>query len=65
MDMVLLHLLKLVDFQNRLTVTVQWGWNFITRNQSAHLTTGPFRSSVERATENMDSEGELTAMLRE
>lgn len=40
------HLLKLVDFQNRLTVAVQWGWSYITRNQSARLITGPFRSPV-------------------
>lgn len=41
------HLLKLVDFQNRLTVAVQWGWSYFTRNQSARLITGPFKSPVE------------------
>lgn len=41
------HLLKLVDFQNRLTVAVQWGWSYLTRNQSARLITGPFRSPVD------------------
>ena len=46
-----IHLLKLVDFQNRLTVAVQWGWSFLTRNQSARLITGPFRSPVEIADE--------------
>ena len=43
------HLLKLVDFQNRLTVGVQWGWSYFTRNQSARLITGPFRSPVDDA----------------
>jgi len=37
----LVHLMKLVDFQNRLTVAVQWGWNYFTRNQSARLITWP------------------------
>lgn len=36
-----LHLLYLVGFQNRLVVLVQWGWNFVTRNRSALLITGP------------------------
>ena len=36
----LIHLILLVDFQNRLTVFVQWGWNYLTRNRSARLITG-------------------------
>lgn len=36
----LVHLILLVDFQNRLTVFVQWGWNYLTRNRSARLITG-------------------------
>ena len=39
-----IHLLKLVDFQNRLTVFVQWGWSYLTRNRSARLITGPLQS---------------------
>ncbi|MEX0760860.1 MAG: NAD(P)/FAD-dependent oxidoreductase [Dehalococcoidia bacterium] len=42
------HLLKLVDFQNRITVLVQWGWNYITRNRSARLITGSFDSPFKR-----------------
>ena len=34
------HLLKLVGFQNRLSVLVQWGWSYLTRNRSARLITG-------------------------
>jgi len=35
------HLLYLVEFENRLLVLVQWGWNYLTRNRSARLITGP------------------------
>lgn len=35
------HLMMLVDFQNRLTVLVQWGWSYFTRKRSARLITGP------------------------
>ena len=38
------HLLMLVGFQNRLTVMVQWGWSYFTRNRSARLITGEFHS---------------------
>ena len=40
------HRLKLVDFQNRLAVAVEWTWNHFTRNESARLITGSFRSPV-------------------
>jgi NADH dehydrogenase len=36
-----IHLLKLVQFENRLLVLVQWGWNYFTRNRAARLITGP------------------------
>ncbi len=35
-----IHLMELVQFQNRVLVFVQWGWNYITRNRSARLITG-------------------------
>jgi NADH dehydrogenase len=35
------HLLYLVQFENRLLVMVQWGWNYFTRNRAARLITGP------------------------
>jgi NADH:quinone reductase (non-electrogenic) len=34
------HLMKLVQFQNRLLVLVQWSWNYFTRNRAARLITG-------------------------
>lgn len=37
-----IHLLYLVEFDNRLLVLMQWGWNYATRNRSARLITGKF-----------------------
>jgi len=34
------HLMSLVEFENRLLVLLQWGWNYFTRNRSARLITG-------------------------
>lgn len=33
------HLMNLVEFENRLLVLIQWGWNYLTRNRSARLIT--------------------------
>jgi NADH dehydrogenase len=35
-----IHLLYLVEFQNRFLVLFQWAWNYFTRNRSARLITG-------------------------
>ena len=35
-----IHLLFLVEFENRLLVLLQWGWNYFTRNRAARLITG-------------------------
>jgi NADH dehydrogenase len=37
----IVHLLNLVSFRNRLLVLVQWGWNYLTYDRSARLITGP------------------------
>jgi NADH dehydrogenase len=41
------HLINLVEYENRVLVFVQWAWNYVTRNRSARLITGenplPFR----------------------
>ncbi len=34
------HLMNLVQFENRLLVLAQWAWNYVTRNRSARLITG-------------------------
>jgi NADH:ubiquinone reductase (H+-translocating) len=35
-----IHLMYLVEFENRVLVLVQWAWNYITRNRGARLITG-------------------------
>ena len=34
------HLMNLVEFENRVLVLVQWAWNYFTHNRSARLITG-------------------------
>ncbi len=34
------HLMYLVEFENRVLVFIQWAWNYITRNRGARLITG-------------------------
>jgi NADH:ubiquinone reductase (H+-translocating) len=36
-----IHVLKLIEFENRILVLFQWAWNYLTRNRSARLITGP------------------------
>lgn len=35
-----IHVLFLVEFENRVQVLLQWAWNYLTRNRSARLITG-------------------------
>jgi NADH dehydrogenase len=35
-----IHLINLVQFQNRVLVLTQWAWNYVTRNRAARLITG-------------------------
>jgi NADH:quinone reductase (non-electrogenic) len=39
----LLHLLFLVGFRNRLIVLFQWAWSFVSYDRGARLITGPLR----------------------
>ena len=45
-----IHLMYLVEFDNRLLVLVQWAWNYLTWNRGARLITGdsplPLRRSA-------------------
>jgi NADH dehydrogenase len=42
-----IHLINLVEFENRLLVSIQWALNYFTRNRSARLITGePPSSSI-------------------
>ncbi|MEO1088129.1 MAG: NAD(P)/FAD-dependent oxidoreductase, partial [Acidobacteriota bacterium] len=42
------QLMYLAEFQNRVLVLVQWGWNYLTRNRSARLITGDLPTIAER-----------------
>lgn len=35
-----IHLMYLTEFENRILVLVQWGWNYLTRSRSSRLITG-------------------------
>jgi NADH dehydrogenase len=35
-----IHILFLIEFQNRVLVMFQWAWNYFTRNRAARLITG-------------------------
>jgi len=41
-----IHLINLVEFENRLLVSIQWAWNYFTRNRSARLITGEHSHSL-------------------
>jgi NADH dehydrogenase len=34
------HLVNLIEFQNKVLVLVQWGWYYFSRNRAARLITG-------------------------
>ncbi len=34
------HLMMIVQFQNRLLILIQWGWSYLTFNRSARLIIG-------------------------
>ncbi|HEX2476242.1 MAG TPA: NAD(P)/FAD-dependent oxidoreductase [Lacipirellulaceae bacterium] len=36
----IIHLMNLVSFRNRLLVFIQWGWNYVTYDRAARLITG-------------------------
>jgi NADH dehydrogenase len=47
------HLINLVSFRNRLLVVVQWGWNYFTYDRSARLITNPSPNPAERPGEGL------------
>lgn len=36
----LIHIYFLIEFDNKLLVMIQWGWNYFTKNRRARLITG-------------------------
>ena len=49
------HLMKLVEFENRVLVLIQWGWYYFSRNRAARLITGETAESAAR-TQNIAKE---------
>ncbi len=47
-----IHLMNLVEFENRLLVFIQWAWNYVTFNRTARLITGINESSPSRSNRN-------------
>jgi NADH:ubiquinone reductase (H+-translocating) len=47
----ILHLLFLVGFRNRLIVLFQWAWSFVSYDRGARLITGPLRRSTDESRE--------------
>jgi NADH:ubiquinone reductase (H+-translocating) len=39
-----IHLMNLVEFENRILVLIQWGWYYFSRNRAARLITGEQRA---------------------
>jgi hypothetical protein len=37
------HLLYIVEFENRVLISIQWAWNYLTFNRKARLITGSDR----------------------
>jgi NADH dehydrogenase len=46
------HLLYVVEFENRLLVLIQWAWNYLTWNRSARLITSEREGEAPEATPN-------------
>lgn len=57
------HLLLLVQFQNRVMVALQWAWNYLTFSRSARLITG--ETHVLRGTSHADAVGKGPNVERE
>jgi NADH dehydrogenase len=47
-----IHILYLIEFENRLLVLMQWAWNYFTLNRSARLITGEGPSALKEKCEN-------------
>ncbi len=46
-----IHILYLARFENRVMVLFQWGWNYVTRNRTARLITGKEHLLIDRSAE--------------
>ncbi len=50
------HLINLIEYQNRLLVLIQWAWAYFTRKRSARLITGQRSQLVPCIAENSETE---------
>jgi NADH:ubiquinone reductase (H+-translocating) len=50
------HLIYLIEYQNRLLVLIQWAWAYFTRKRSARLITGQQSQRVPWIAENRETE---------
>ncbi len=55
-----IHLLYLVEFQNKILVLIQWGWYYFTRNRAARLIVGDMSRAPAHGD---DAEGSKTRSL--
>ena len=47
MTWLFVHIAYLIEYDNKLLVLIQWGWNYLTRKRGARLITGEeFREPV-------------------
>jgi NADH:ubiquinone reductase (H+-translocating) len=46
---VVVHILYLIGFRNRVIVMLQWGWAYLTYNRGIRLITGDFSVALSRA----------------
>jgi len=49
-----IHLMNLIEFENRLLVLIQWSWSYFTRNRAARLITGEKSLLIPDALEQSD-----------
>ncbi len=45
----LIHVMFLIEFRNRVLVLIQWAWSFVSYDRGARLITGPLRKNTEEA----------------
>ena len=50
-----IHLMNIVEFQNRLLVLIQWAWNYVTWNRSARLITNSRDLATRRESDHVQT----------
>jgi NADH dehydrogenase len=55
------HLVELIEFENKVLVLIQWGWYYFSRNRAARLITGETTDEVEHKTASkQDDSGQFS-----